>query len=54
MQYKYGTSTYNIKVKNPDSKNTGVEKFIVNGEEIKEKKILLQDNSKIYNIEICM
>ncbi len=54
MQYKYGTSTYNIKVKNPNLKNTGVEKFIVNGEEIKEKKILLQDNSKIYNIEICM
>ena len=54
IQYKYKTSTYNIKVQNNNSKNTGVEKFIVNGEEIQEKEILLQDNGKIYNIKVCM
>ena len=54
MQYKYKTSLYKIKVKNNNRKNTGIEKFVLNGEEIKEKKILLQDNCKIYNIEIFM
>ena len=54
MHYKYKTSMYNIKVKNKNAKNTGVEKFLLNGEEIKEKKVLLQDDGKIYNIEIIM
>ena len=54
IKYKYKTSIYNIKVRNNNSKNVGVSKFIVNGEDIKEKKILLQDNCKIYNIEIFM
>ena len=54
IKYKYKTSIYNIKVKNNNSKNTGVTKFILNDEEILEKKVLLQDNCKIYNIEIFM
>lgn len=54
IQYKYKTSLYKIKVRNNKQKNTGVEKFIVNGEEMPEKKIILQDNCKIYNIEIFM
>ena len=54
IQYKFKTSTYNIKIKNPNSKNIGVEKFIVNGEEIESKSIMLQDNGKIYNIEVEM
>lgn len=52
--YKYRTSLYKIKVKNNNKKNCGVERFILNGEEIVEKKVLLQDNCKIYNIEIFM
>ena len=54
IQYKYKTSLYKIKIKNNKGKNTGVEKFIVNGEIIKNKQILLQDNCKIYNIEVFM
>ena len=45
---------YNIKVKNKDGKNTGVKNFIVNGEEIENKKILLANDGKIYNIEVIM
>ena len=52
IKYKYKTSIYNIKVRNNNEKNTGISKFIVNGNEIKEKKIILQDNCNIYNIEI--
>ena len=48
------TSIYKIKVKNNDGKNTGVKSFYLNGEEVEEKKVLLQDNGKIYNIEIFM
>jgi hypothetical protein len=45
---------YNIKVKNKDGKNTGVKKFIVNNEEIEDKKILLQDDGTLYNILVIM
>lgn len=54
IRYKYETSIYNIKVKNPNGKNTGVEKFIVNGQEIECKSIKLQNDGKIYEIEIIM
>ena len=53
IRFKYGESIYNIKVNNPNRNNTGVEKVIVNGEEV-ENKILLDKNGKIFNIEITM
>ena len=46
---------YNIKVGNPNGKQTGpIEKFIVNGKEMKEKQVLLQDDGGSYLIEIEM
>lgn len=54
IRYRYGNSLYNIRVKNPDAKNTGVTKFIVNGEEIEEKQIKLIDDGHVYEIEIIM
>lgn len=54
IRYEYKTSVYNIKVKNPNGKNTGVSSFIVNGEEIQEKKMKLIDNGKINEIEVIM
>ena len=54
IHYKYKNSIYNITVKNPNGKNTGVEKMTLNNEEIQEKKIKLIDNGKINDIEIIM
>ena len=54
IKYKYKTTIYKIKVKNNKEKNTGVERFIVNGSEVANKKIILQDDGKIYNIEVFM
>ena len=54
IQYKYENSIYNIVVKNQNGKNTGVEKMIVNGEVIEGKRIHLQDDGKINNVEIYM
>ncbi len=54
IRYEYETSVYNIKIKNPNGKNTGVEKFICNGEEIEKKCVKLIDNGKINEIEITM
>jgi len=54
IHYKYGDSIYNIKVINPNGKNTGVEKVIVNGQIIENKKIMLNENSGIYNVEVYM
>ena len=53
IRYKYGESIYNIKVKNPNSKNTGVEKVLINGNE-SENKIILNGSGKIFNIEVIM
>lgn len=54
IRYEYKSSVYNIKIKNPNGKCTGVEKFIFNGEEITEKQIKLIDNGKINEIEVIM
>ena len=54
LRYKYGKSIYNIKVSNPSGKNMGVEKFVVNGNEIKNKSIKLDKNGGIYEIEVMM
>lgn len=54
IRYKYESSIYNIKVKNPKGKNTGVEKFIVNGQEMESKSIRLQNDGKVYDIEVIM
>ena len=54
IHYKYKTSMYNIKVNNLNEKNAGVEKVILNNEVITDKKIFLQNDGKIYNVEIFM
>ena len=54
IRYKFGESIYNIKVQNPNRKCTGVEKFLLNGVEIPEKKIRILDNGKVNEIHIIM
>ena len=53
IKYKFGESIYNIRVKNPNRKNTGVEKVLINGNE-SENKIILNGSGKIFNIEVIM
>jgi cellobiose phosphorylase len=48
--YKFGNSLYNIKVKNPNGKSTGINKVTINGE-IVENKIKLNGDRNVYNIE---
>ena len=55
IQYKYKTSVYNIKVKNPQKRNCGqIDKMIINGVEEEEKRIKLLDNGQIYEIEVII
>ena len=54
IKYKYGRSIYNIKVKNPNGKNTGVSIFKVNGVEIEKKEVKLNDDGSIYEIKVQM
>lgn len=54
IRYKFGESIYNIIVKNPNGKNTGIDKFIFNGNEISEKCIKLINDGNINEIEIIM
>ena len=54
IRYKFGRSIYNIKIKNPNGKETGVTSFKVNGEEIENKELRLVDDGKVYDIEVEM
>jgi len=54
IKFKYGMSIYNIVINNPNGKNTGVEKFIINGTEIFEKQIKLNNDGEINEIKIIM
>lgn len=54
IKYKWKNAFYNILVKNPNGKNTGVEKVTVNGVELgKTEKIKLEDNG-VFNVEVLM
>jgi len=53
VQYRYGESIYNIKVKN-FKKTNAIQKMFLNNVEIKEKEVKLIDNSKINEIEIVI
>ena len=51
IKYKWRNAFYNIVVKNPNEKNTGVEKIIVNG--VEKEEIKLEENG-IFNVEVLM
>lgn len=53
VQYKWKESVYNIKVKNPEGKSTGVKLIKMNGNKI-EEAIKLDGSGNIYNIEVEM
>lgn len=53
IQYRYGDSIYNIKVKNIEKTNN-VQKLIFNNEEQSEKKVKLVDNERINDVEIIL
>ena len=53
IKYKFEESIYNIKVKNPDRKNSGISKVLIDGVECK-NKIQLNGNGKVFNIEVIM
>ncbi len=54
IHYKHKTSMYNFKINNFEEKNKGVQKVILNNEILKDKKIFLQNDGKIYNVEVFM
>ena len=53
IQYKFGNSIYNIKIKNIEKTNC-IQKMLLNNEEIPENQIKLQDNNRINDIEIIL
>ncbi len=53
IQYKWKDSIYHINVKNPNGKNRGVTKVILDGNEV-ENKIKLDGSRKIYHIEVIL
>ena len=53
IKYKYGRSIYNIKVINNNGKNFGVNKIVVNNNEI-ENEINLEGSGNVYNVEVYL
>ncbi len=53
MRYKWGNTLYNIVVENPEGKNTGVSKVLVNDAEA-ENAIRLEQNKGVVNVEVVM
>ena len=51
IRLRYGNSVYNIKVVNKNNKNRGVERLVLDGKEIEDKKILLENTGKVHSIE---
>ena len=51
IRYKYENSVYNIKILNPNGKNNGVSKVLLDGNEV-ENCIKLDGTGKIFNIEV--
>ena len=54
IKYKYKDTIYHIKVKNYNGKSRMETIFKVNGETIKDKRIKLENDGKIYDIEVEM
>lgn len=54
IRYKYGETIYNINIKNPNNKNIGVEKVLVDNVIQEDKIIYLVDDNSIHNVEIVM
>lgn len=57
IKYKYGSSIYNIKVVNKVNNKKGnnnqkMQSIKINGNSIEAEEIILQNDGKIYNIEI--
>ena len=53
IRYKFGDSVYNITIKNPSQKNSGVTKVLLNDNEV-ENRIPLDGSGKIFNIEVII
>ena len=54
IRYKVGTSIYNIKIENINGKMNGVEKVILNGNDIIEKRIKLESDGSVNEIIVVM
>lgn len=54
IRYKFGNSIYNIKIENINGKMNGVEKVILNGNDIIEKRIKLESDGSVNEIIVVM
>ncbi len=57
IRYRYANTVYNITVKrttNNELLNEDVKRFIVNGKEIEDKQLLLEENGGIVEIEVLI
>ena len=54
IKYKYGQSVYNITIKNEHGNNKSPQKVLLNGTEVPNKKIKLQDKPNLNEVTVIM
>lgn len=54
IRFRFGESLYKIRVINNNAKSTGVEKFLLNGNEVPSKELKIVSSGGIYDIEVVM
>ena len=54
IRYKFKNTIYNIKVKNPEGKNTGVREMFLNGNKQENLKIKLVDDGNVNEVDVIM
>lgn len=54
IRYKFGNSIYNIKVKNPEGKNTDIREMLLNGIKQENLQIKLVDDGNVNEVEVVM
>lgn len=54
IKYRYKSTTYNIKVRNPNKVNKGVDKIYIDGSIIKEKFIHLVNDNREHVVEVIL
>ena len=52
IQYRYGNSIYNIKVFNKKKKDISNKRTYVDGKEVENGEIILQENGGVFNVEV--
>jgi cyclic beta-1,2-glucan synthetase len=54
ITYRYGDSCYQIRVENPDGVETGVRNVILDGDDLADQIVIMEDDGKEHKVQVVM